>query len=79
MKLLLTIEAEHEESQVGPITVAVAEFSGKIQRMGFSAPEINIDLDYHDEGDGGGHNMSSPAASCPECVLGEGPRTTPPH
>ena len=49
MKLRITIEAEHEESQSQPIYEALAEFVGQIERMGFSAPEISLDLDYHDE------------------------------
>ena len=43
--LRITIEADHEETQLTPIRSAVAEFVTRLPNMGFQHPRVDIDFD----------------------------------
>ena len=48
MKLLITIEAEHEEASGVPLEGLLVETMGVLTRMGFHAPEYTLELDGPD-------------------------------
>ena len=48
MKLLITIEAEHEEASGVPLQGLLVETMGVLTRMGFQAPEYTLELDGPD-------------------------------
>ena len=48
MKLLITIEAEHEEASGVPLEGLLVETMGVLTRMGFQAPEYTLELDGPD-------------------------------